>query len=55
MKVADDISSLPDTAEARRYNRIHRWLEFSDLVLGLAFLLVLLLTRVERRVARLGL
>ena len=44
MKVADDISSLPDTAEARRYNRIHRWLEFSDLVLGLAFLLVLLLT-----------
>jgi STE24 endopeptidase len=44
MKVADDISSLPDTAEARRYNRIHRWLEFSDLVLGLAFLLALLLT-----------
>ena len=44
MKVADDISSLPDTPEARRYNRIHRWLEFSDLVLGLAFLLVLLLT-----------
>ena len=44
MKVADAISSLPDTPDARRYNRIHRWLEFSDLVLGLAFLLVLLLT-----------
>jgi STE24 endopeptidase len=33
-----------DTPEARRYNRIHRWLEVSDFVLGLAFLLVLLLT-----------
>jgi STE24 endopeptidase len=44
MKFADEISPLPDTAEARRYNRLHRWLEFSDVVLGLAFLLVLLLT-----------
>ena len=44
MKLADDISTLPDSPEARRYNRIHRWLEFSDVVLGLAFLLVLLLT-----------
>ena len=44
MRLADDISTLPDTPEARRYNRIHRWLEFSDVVLGLAFLLVLLLT-----------
>jgi STE24 endopeptidase len=44
MKFADDITSPPDIPEARRYNRIHRWLEFSDLVLGLAFLLVLLLT-----------
>src|SRR5437868_4444538 len=33
-----------DTPEARRYNRIHRWLEVSDFVLGLAFLLGLLLT-----------
>jgi STE24 endopeptidase len=33
-----------DTPEARRYNRIHRWLEFSDFVLGLAFLLILLLS-----------
>lgn len=44
MKFADDISTLPDTPEARRYNRIHRWLELSDVVLGLAFLVVLLLT-----------
>ena len=34
----------PDTPEARRYNRIHRWLEFSDFALGLAFLLILLLS-----------
>jgi STE24 endopeptidase len=33
-----------DTPEARRYNRIHRWLEFSDFALGLAFLLALLLS-----------
>jgi STE24 endopeptidase len=33
-----------DSPEARRYNRIHRWLEFSDFALGLAFLLVLLLS-----------
>ncbi|HYK48404.1 MAG TPA: M48 family metallopeptidase [Terriglobales bacterium] len=33
-----------DTPEARRYNHIHRGLEFSDFALGLAFLLVLLLS-----------
>ncbi len=44
MKFADHISTLPDAPEARRYNRIHRWLQFSDVVLGLAFLVVLLLT-----------
>jgi STE24 endopeptidase len=44
MKFADNISTLPDAPEARRYNRIHRWLQFSDVVLGLAFLVVLLLT-----------
>lgn len=44
MRLAEDISTVaPDTPEARRYNRVHRWLEVSDLVLGLAFLLVLLL------------
>ena len=33
-----------DTPEARRYNRIRRWLSVADFLLGLAFLLVLLLT-----------
>jgi STE24 endopeptidase len=32
----------PDTPEARRYNRIHRWLEIADFFLGLALLAVLL-------------
>jgi Zn-dependent protease with chaperone function len=45
MRFADENPGLaPDTPEARRYNRIHRWLEFSDFALGLAFLLVLLLS-----------
>ena len=33
---------LPDTPEARRYNRIQRWLEIADFGLGLALLAVLL-------------
>lgn len=33
-----------DTAEVREYNRIHRRLQIADFVVGLAFLLVLLLT-----------
>ncbi|HST11857.1 MAG TPA: M48 family metallopeptidase [Terriglobales bacterium] len=45
MRFADDSPTMAaDTPEARRYNRIHRWLEFSDFVLGLAFLLILLLS-----------
>jgi STE24 endopeptidase len=45
MKLAEENSTVAaDTPEARRYNRIHRWLEISDFVLGLAFLLALLLT-----------
>src|ERR1700745_365098 len=45
MKLAEENSTgAADTPEARRYNRIHRWLEISDFVLGLAFLLALLLT-----------
>ena len=45
MKLAEENSTTAsDTPEARRYNRIHRWLEVSDFVLGLAFLLALLLT-----------
>jgi STE24 endopeptidase len=34
----------PDTPEARRYNQIKRWLGLADLVLGIGFLVVLLLT-----------
>ncbi len=36
---------MPDTPEARRYNRIKRYLGVADFVLGLAFLLVLLFAR----------
>src|SRR5689334_19112551 len=34
----------PDTPEARQYNRAKRWLEIADLVVGVAFLAILLLT-----------
>jgi len=34
----------PDSPQVRRYNRIRRWLGIAEFVLGLAFLLVLLLT-----------
>jgi STE24 endopeptidase len=40
-------SPLPtpaDSPEARRYNRIHRWLGLADLIIGSAFLIVLMLT-----------
>ncbi len=33
-----------DTPEARRYNRIHRWLGVADFAIGSGFLIVLLLT-----------
>jgi len=33
-----------DSPDARRYNRVHRWLGITDFVLGLAFLIVLLAT-----------
>ena len=36
---------MPDTPEARRYNRIKRYLSVFDFLLGLAFLLVLLFAR----------
>lgn len=35
---------LADTPEARRYNRIRRWLGMADAIIGFALLLVLLLT-----------
>jgi STE24 endopeptidase len=40
-------SPLPtpaDSPEARRYNRIHRWLGLADLIIGSAFMIVLVLT-----------
>src|SRR5579863_4798548 len=36
--------ALPDSPEARKYNRIRRWLEMGEFALGLTLLLVLLLT-----------
>jgi STE24 endopeptidase len=43
--MADDSSSVPpDSPEARRYNRIRRWLGIADFVVGFLFLIVLLVT-----------
>jgi STE24 endopeptidase len=45
MRFADDSSMVAgDSPEARRYNRVKRWLEIGDFVLGLAFLGILLFT-----------
>lgn len=45
MPLAEDLKSAPvDSPEARRYNRIRRWLEISELVFGFAFLVILLFT-----------
>jgi STE24 endopeptidase len=44
MGVASTSPIPADTPEARRYNRIRRWLSVADLVLGLGLLVVLLLT-----------
>lgn len=45
MRFAEEGATIAaDTPEARRYNRIRRWLEISDFVLGFVFLLALLLT-----------
>jgi STE24 endopeptidase len=45
MTLAESIpSTAEDTPEARRYNRIHRWLGIADFVVGLAFLILLLVT-----------
>ena len=38
------ISPPEDSPEARRYNRIHRWLGFADFGIGSAFLVVLVIT-----------
>jgi STE24 endopeptidase len=44
MQFTDAISSTPDSPEARRYSRIHRWLGVADFVIGSVFLIVLLIT-----------
>jgi STE24 endopeptidase len=44
MAVANTPPIPVDTPEARRYNRIRRWLSMADLALGFAFLVVLLVT-----------
>src|SRR5580700_9173491 len=41
---ASTSSTPPDSPEARRYNRIHRWLGIADFVIGAALLLLLLIT-----------
>src|SRR5271155_4448642 len=37
-------STADDAPEARRYNRIHRWLGIADFAIGSAFLVILLVT-----------
>lgn len=37
-------STTEDSPEARRYNRIHRWLGFAEFVVGAAFLILLVVT-----------
>ena len=45
MDFAGNTSSTPiDSPEARRYNRIHRWLGIADFVIGAAFVILLLVT-----------
>jgi STE24 endopeptidase len=44
MSMVDQTTVSADTPEARRYNRIRRWLSVADFVLGLALLVVLLVT-----------
>lgn len=44
MTLESTTSSSSDSPEARRYNRIHRWLGVADFVIGAAFLIVLLAT-----------
>ncbi len=44
--MADEpVSAQADSPEARRYNRVRRWLGIADFIVGLAFLVILLVTR----------
>src|SRR5205823_6299066 len=40
----DSVQARPDPPEARRYNRVRRWLGIADFAVGLVFLIVLLAT-----------
>ncbi|MFB3814436.1 MAG: M48 family metallopeptidase [Terriglobales bacterium] len=44
MTTAAQTQSVPDTPEARRYNRLRRYLSIADTVLGVAVLVILLVT-----------
>jgi STE24 endopeptidase len=44
MSFAETSPAPSDSPEARRYNRIHRWLGVADFILGLGLLIVVLLT-----------
>lgn len=44
MTLAPSNSVPADSAAARQYNRVKRWLEFSDLAVGIVLLLLLLIT-----------
>ncbi len=41
----DPVAAQADSPDARRYNRIRRWLGIADFVIGFVFLVVLLVTR----------
>jgi STE24 endopeptidase len=44
MSARETLAGAADSPEARRYNRIHRWLGIAEFLLGLGLLLVLLVT-----------
>jgi STE24 endopeptidase len=44
LSFAETSPAITDSPEARRYNRIHRWLGIADFILGLGLLLLVLLT-----------
>jgi STE24 endopeptidase len=44
MSAPESISFPIDSPEARRYNRIHRWLGIADFLLGLGLLVIILIT-----------
>jgi STE24 endopeptidase len=44
MRIAEDPTITADSSEATRYNRVRRWLEMADFLVGLVFLLALLVT-----------